>query len=634
MKLNRSNIVRIGLVAFGLFLSQKQVSAATNGFVVPPFRGQPNTEYGYWENFSVAVGAPGNAADQPGKTTGAVITQTNLTAIVAGSGNLYNPGGNSAFFLTNSAAASTIVLQIRTSGTELDYKSVSLVYSDINGSHFLAPLFRYELNRVGVPGQGSSVSSLWQWDLAGLNIANYEITFNASGSSLSLDSVILDTAQSASTNFADVAAFPQQPFAAQSQVANIARWNYLASDFGLQRRATASVFGAVGLVPDFDSRDAQFLLGWNTAGRIPAGQGSANYLVRRVRVTLTIASGGQYPYTGQLRDYRSYFPTNDPRFVAPATSNSPVELYGAGFRGGFTNENNAYVPWASTNYSQDGPYLFDSDNESYYTNRAAYAAGYNTSGVLVDVSDNIGDDGTNEIFTTFEVAPFAVGQTTNVTEGQLMPAGSQLTFDLNLNDPLVYRYVQQGLNDGNLSFMVSSLVASSQPPAPATFPAFYTIFSPIATTAQFPLIDVEGEIVRTNVDSDADGLPDDWENFYFGSLANNGTGSFANDGVSNLQKYLAGTDPRSSTNNFRLLSVQHDQGSSEIHFAGAPNRQYTMLQSADLQNWQAVTNPALTYSSAWLAKTETNATYPSPVYLVGKDTNAVSAQGFYRVGTK
>jgi len=68
-------------------------------------------------------------------------------------------------------------------------------------------------------------------------------------------------------------------------------------------------------------------------------------------------------------------------------------------------------------------------SSGYYTNRVAYTAGFDTNGILVDVSNNVGDDETNEITSPFEIAPFAVGQTTNVAPGQLMPVGSQLTFD-------------------------------------------------------------------------------------------------------------------------------------------------------------------------------------------------------------
>lgn len=45
-------------------------------------------------------------------------------------------------------------------------------------------------------------------------------------------------------------------------------------------------------------------------------------------------------------------------------------------------------------------------------------------------------------------------------------------------------------------------------------------------------------------DSDGDGLPDDWELFYFHTLAYSGSDDFDHDGVSNLAEYNADTDPR------------------------------------------------------------------------------------------
>ncbi len=620
MNKNRNRFILSGLIAVASAFAPTNLLAATNGFIIPPFRGTAESQSGYWENFTVPVGAPGNPPDQPGATTSAMLTQTNPGAILA-SGNIYNPATSNAFVIADAPpfTPATVVLQTRTVGNPLDYNSAMLNYSDAGGAHSVMPLFRYELSLAD-----GGASSLWQWNLTGLNVTSYTITFNGSAPHMSLDAVTIDTAVQFS------AAFPQQPFKLQSQVTNLARWDYLASDFGLQTRATASVFGALGDAPDFDARDAQYLVGWNTTNRIPAGQGANNYLLRRVRVTLTVSSAGNYIYTGKLRDYRTYLPATDPNYLPPTTT-CPVELFGAGFRGGFMDENNVFIPWAATNYPQTGPWSTNAN--SYYADRVAFAAGFDTNGVLVDVSNNVGDDGTNEMPGAFEVAPFAVGQTTNVAEGEVLPTDSQLTFDLNLNDPLIYRYVQNGLNDGNLSFIASSLVVASQS-GPQTYLAFYTIFSSLASADQFPLLDIEGEIVRTNVDSDGDGLPDDWENFYFGTLAYGATKDVDGDGVNNLAEYRAGTSPIAAMNVFRMFSLQHNADSAEVQFASAPGRQYTVQWTADLQTWQSVTNPVFHYSSAWLAKTGTNLVYPAPVHTSWRDTNAAGSQRFYRIGAE
>lgn len=68
--------------ALTLLLGALATHAATNGFVVPTCRGTANSESGYWEIFTDPSGAPDNLPDQPGVTTGAVLTQKNASAFV------------------------------------------------------------------------------------------------------------------------------------------------------------------------------------------------------------------------------------------------------------------------------------------------------------------------------------------------------------------------------------------------------------------------------------------------------------------------------------------------------------------------------------------------------------------------
>lgn len=169
-------------------------TAATNNFVVPSFRGQADSQHGYWEVFSVAYDAPGNAADQTGSTSGARVTQIlTSAAFVTGSGNIYSPSEPTAFTLTDATpfTLGTVVLQVRTLGSELAYDAVRLSYDDGSGTRNLAPLFRTELDRGTI--LGASVSSLWQWDVQGLGITAYSVSFGTPESSLSLDSITLDT---------------------------------------------------------------------------------------------------------------------------------------------------------------------------------------------------------------------------------------------------------------------------------------------------------------------------------------------------------------------------------------------------------------------------------------------------------
>ena len=181
------------LLILSLLLAGSATNAATNGLVVPAFRGSANSEAGYWEVFTMAAGAPGNLADGAGSTSGAVLTQHSPNAFLTGSDNIYNFTDASTFTLADVTpfALGTVVLQTRTVGSELDYSSVQLTYTDGGGVHSVAPLFRLELDRS--VGNGDNVSSLWQWDLSGLGVSSYSIAFAAAESSMSFDALTLDT---------------------------------------------------------------------------------------------------------------------------------------------------------------------------------------------------------------------------------------------------------------------------------------------------------------------------------------------------------------------------------------------------------------------------------------------------------
>ena len=176
-------------------ISAVTLHAGTNNFVAPEFRGMATSEAGYWESFAVAHGAPGNLADKAGATTGAILTQNGSAAsFITGTGNIYDFSDRiQAFQLTDATlfTLGTVVLQTRTLGSELDYSSVTLTYSDGFGTHTLLPTSHLELDRGTT--LGASVSSLYQWNLTGLAVNEYSISFHGAGPSVSFDAMTLDT---------------------------------------------------------------------------------------------------------------------------------------------------------------------------------------------------------------------------------------------------------------------------------------------------------------------------------------------------------------------------------------------------------------------------------------------------------
>jgi hypothetical protein len=84
---------------------------------------------------------------------------------------------------------------------------------------------------------------------------------------------------------------------------------------------------------------------------------------------------------------------------------------------------------------------------------------------------------------------------------------------------------------------------------------------------------VQTDVIASGVDTDGDGMADAWELIYFGSIAANPGDDADGDGASNLQEYLAGTNPTDATDALVITS-----------YATAPDGTLTTM------TWQSVLN--------------------------------------------
>jgi len=194
------------LVTVALIVGALVAEPATAAFVTPVendprfgwSRNAANSTYQEWDVFTDAEGAPGNSPDvgnfNPNGT--ANLQQTEAGAFLTGGGNIYSFSAATKFVvdvpdydLANSQS-STLVAQFRTLGTELDYTSIRLTP---DGGTALAPTSAQELERVPLGGfGGSQVDYLARWVVPG-NASGYTLNFGASGSSMSLDRIAIDT---------------------------------------------------------------------------------------------------------------------------------------------------------------------------------------------------------------------------------------------------------------------------------------------------------------------------------------------------------------------------------------------------------------------------------------------------------
>ena len=93
---------------------------------------------------------------------------------------------------------------------------------------------------------------------------------------------------------------------------------------------------------------------------------------------------------------------------------------------------------------------------------------------------------------------------------------------------------------------------------------------PVNWTAATPSPGPQG----ANPDGDGDGMDDAWEQQYFGNLNRDGTGDLDSDGLTDLQEFLAGTNPTLASSTLRLTIVS--TGPTVLRFSAVANKSYTV----------------------------------------------------------
>jgi hypothetical protein len=95
------------------------------------------------------------------------------------------------------------------------------------------------------------------------------------------------------------------------------------------------------------------------------------------------------------------------------------------------------------------------------------------------------------------------------------------------------------------------------------------------------------------MDANYDGLPDDWEATYFGGDSSKWPSPQADsdgDGMSNLQEFLAGTDPTNPESVLRTTVVSTPQG-WRLNWNTQPGSVYQVQSSTDLAAWANLGGP-------------------------------------------
>ena len=83
-------------------------------------------------------------------------------------------------------------------------------------------------------------------------------------------------------------------------------------------------------------------------------------------------------------------------------------------------------------------------------------------------------------------------------------------------------------------------------------------------------------------DSDTNGLGDDWEIAYFGHIGVDPNADPDHDAMSNLQEYIAGTDPTNPLSVLKVQLLNARGGGALIRFSSMPDISYTLQYRTNL----------------------------------------------------
>jgi len=179
-------------------------------------------------------------------------------------------------------------------------------------------------------------------------------------------------------------------------------------------------------------------------------------------------------------------------------------------------------------------------------------------------------------------AASGVTSTSVILNGTINPLGANSSFAFQLGRDTNYGFAEeiQSIGNGTDPLPVTLNINGLQPGTTYHYrlTALNSAGSTMGTDQSFT--------TAALVDTDADGMPNDYENANGFNPADGTDGSedFDGDGVTNLQEYLAGTDPRASNSVLRIISIGISGGDVVINFPSVFGKSYRAEQRSQLSD--------------------------------------------------
>ncbi|MBM4112173.1 MAG: hypothetical protein FJ253_02190 [Phycisphaerae bacterium] len=219
-------------------------------------------------------------------------------------------------------------------------------------------------------------------------------------------------------------------------------------------KPTISTFGSTPGAPEFDSRDGQMLVSFDVDEQIPSGLGASRYQIQSLRVTVQFANDQVVAYDPTIDPWQCFIDPADPEWIADSDAGQPIELFGVGYRNGFS----------AVTFAENSPFTVPPNSPLAPGVRNAFAMSFDAGGAPIDISNHPRE--------RFDPQAWAVGEIDGLEPGSLIPIDSLMHFDIDVSDPAIQAHLRLGVDAGRLDFAISSLTFVVQ--QGGNFPTFYS----------------------------------------------------------------------------------------------------------------------------------------------------------------